>query len=65
MSLGKNIRNLREERDMKQKELAEKVGVTQAMICWVERETKNPSLQLGVEIAKALGCTVDELLKEG
>lgn len=65
MSLGKNIKNLREERNMQQSELAEKVGVTQAMVCQIERGTKNPSLQTGLEIAKALGCTVDELLKEG
>lgn len=64
MSVGSNIRRLREKKGMKQVEVAEQVGITQAMLCQIERETKNPSLQVGMEIAKALGCTVDELLRD-
>ena len=39
-------------------------GVTQAMLCQVERGTKNPSLQLGAEIAKILDCSLESLLME-
>lgn len=64
MNVGRNIRNLRERRGITQVQLAEKVGITQAMLCQIERGTKNPSLQVGAEIAKSLSCKVDDLLAE-
>lgn len=62
MNVGANIRRIREEKGISQKQISEKVGVSQAMICQIERGTKNPSLQIGMEIAKVFNCTVDELL---
>ena len=44
---------------MTQAYLAEQAGITQAMLCQIERGTKNPSLQVGQEIAHLLGCTVE------
>ena len=64
MNVRRNIRNLREHRGITQVQLAEKVGITQAMLCQIERGTKNPSLQVGAEIAKSLSCKVDDLLAE-
>ncbi len=64
MSLGSNIRQIREQKGITQAELAEKAGITQAMMCQIERGTKNPSLQVGNEIANLLGCSIDELLDE-
>ncbi len=64
MSVGENIRRIRIAKDIQQIDLAEKAYVTQAMICQIERGTKNPSLQVANEIAKALGCSLEELLKE-
>lgn len=64
MNVGRNIRNLREHRGITQVQLAEKVGITQAMLCQIERGTKNPSLQVGAEIAKSLSCKVEDLLAE-
>lgn len=61
MGVGINIRNRREKIGMSQGELAEIVGVSQPMIAQIERETKNPSLQVGILIANALGCNVSEL----
>lgn len=62
MSVGANIRTRREELGLSQMEIAEKAGVSQAMLCQIERETKNPSLQVAAEIAKALRCELTELL---
>ena len=62
MSVGENIKRIREERNMLQMELAERAGVTQAMICQIERGTRNPSLQIAVEIAKALGCKTEDFI---
>lgn len=64
MNVGENIRRLREEQSIKQAYLAEKVGISQAMLCQIERGTKNPSLQVGKEIADALGCDLNSLVSE-
>ena len=62
MSVGENIRNARQKAGLTQAYLAELAGVTQAMLCQIERGTKNPSIQLGAEIAKILNCSLDSLL---
>lgn len=65
MSVGDNIRFLREEKGMSQAWLAERAGITQAMLCQVERGTKNPSLQVAAGIAATLGCELERLLAPG
>lgn len=62
MSVGKNIRIRREERRISQKEMAKMTGISQAMLCQIERGTKNPSIQVGKEIADILGCSMEDLL---
>lgn len=64
MNVGANIRRIRESRGVTQAHLAERVGISQAMLCQIERGTKNPSLQVGKEISIILGCTIDELMRE-
>lgn len=64
MSVGENIRRIREEQRIPQVEVAEKVGISQAMLCQIERGTKNPSLQVSYGIASALGCTVYDLISD-
>lgn len=64
MSVGENIRLARERAGLKQADLAERAGVTQAMMCQIERGTKNPSLQIGAEIARVLNCSLDSLLED-
>ena len=62
LSIGENIRRIRESRQITQVWLAEKVGISQAMLCQIERGTKNPSLQVGRDIANILNCKIDDLL---
>ncbi len=64
MSVGKNVKEIRFKRNIKQVELAEKVGITQAMLCQIERGTKNPSLQVAYEISKVLECDIEKLMEE-
>ena len=64
MNVGKNIRALREKAEMTQVELAEKIGITQSMLCQIERGTKACSIPLGAEIAAVLGCEINDLLAE-
>ena len=62
MSVGENIRRIREEKNLTQVYVAERVGISQAMLCQIERGTKNPSLQIGKEIADTLGCSIDDIV---
>lgn len=64
MNISASIKAKRLECGLTQKELADKVGVDQSMICQIERGTKNPTLALSVEIAAALGCDVCEFTKD-
>lgn len=63
MNVGAAIRHIREKRGMTQATLAEKINVTQSMLCQIERGTKTPSLPLSIEIAEALSCTLNELIE--
>ncbi len=64
MSIGANIRRLREKQGLTQAELASRLYITQSMLCQIERETKNPSLQVCKSLADILGCRMETLLAE-
>lgn len=64
MNISGNIRRKREEAGVTQAELATKVGVTQSMLCQIERGTKACSMPLGAEIARALGCKIEDILDD-
>lgn len=59
-----NVREFRKKAGLTQAELSAKTGVGTSMLCQIEKGTKVPSLGAALEIAKALGCTVDELCRE-
>lgn len=64
MNVGDNIRRIREEKGLTEAHIARQTRVTPQMICQIERGTRSPSLQLGLEIARVLGCSVEDLLAE-
>lgn len=53
-----------EEAHLTQQALGDAVGVTQPMIGHILSGRKQPSLMLAADIARALGCKLDELLLE-
>lgn len=57
------IRDYREDRGMKQSELAELVGVRRETIVHLENGRYNPSLKLAIDIAKVFHTTVEELFE--
>lgn len=61
--VGENIKKLRSNQNISQASLARDVGITQSMLCQIEKGTKNPSLQVGKAIADALGCSMEKLLE--
>lgn len=62
MSLGQKIKELRESKDIPQGKLAEKVGITGAMMSFIESGEKIPSLAVAKRIAKELGVSLDYLV---
>lgn len=61
--LKTKIHELRREFNMKQEELAELVGVRRETIGHLENGRYNPSLKLGMDIAKAFGKSVEEVFE--
>ena len=64
MSIGENIKEMRQRKDWTQREFAEKVGINQSMVAQIERGTKTLTVPLGKQIAEVFGCTLDDLLEE-
>jgi transcriptional regulator with XRE-family HTH domain len=61
-ALGTALRELREERDLTQQQLAKKAGVAPTFLSDVERGTRNPSWSTILSIAKALKVKPSELV---
>ncbi len=59
---AERIRTLRKKSGMNQSVFAEKVGISQSMLCQLERGTKVPTLPLAVQIANVLGCSLNDLI---
>lgn len=63
MAFSDNAKRLREENQYTQAELAQIVGVSQQVIGDYEKGKKIPNIVTGVDLAKALGTTVEKLVK--
>lgn len=59
--LKTKLKEYRAKYDMKQGELADKVGVRRETIIRLEKGQYNPSLKLAMDIAKLFDTTVEEL----
>ncbi|EKO1913268.1 helix-turn-helix transcriptional regulator [Clostridium botulinum] len=61
--LKTNIKEYREKTNMKQIDLAEKIGVRRETIVHLENGRYNPSLKMAMDIAKVFNTTVEELFQ--
>ena len=61
MNTCKNLKLIREYRGFTQPQLAEKIGVSQQMISFIETGLKEPSTINLIRIADSLNCSLDEL----
>lgn len=59
--MSNNIRKLRRSLDLSQEELAKKAGISRVYISNLERGEQNPSINLSLRLAKALGVTAEQL----
>lgn len=64
MKIGKNIKDMRMLKGISQKELAERLNVTPAMISQYETGTRTPKYSTIERIAKALGCKTFDIAQE-
>lgn len=63
MSFGENLKRLREEKGIEQKQLAEDVFITKQMLCGIEAGVKMPSLNVALALAQRLDTDVETLAK--
>ena len=63
IQFGKKLREARLKKDLSQGDVAKILGVHRSYISGLERGRRNPSLLTVHKVAKALGVSVNELLK--
>ena len=61
--LGKNLKNIRTEKDISQGDIARLLGVSRGFVSNIENGKTNPTLSTISRIADAIGVTTDQLLK--
>lgn len=61
--LGRSVAARRAAHRLTQQELANKSGVSINTIRHIERKEVNPSMESCCDIANALGCSLDDLLR--
>lgn len=62
--MNNNIQRIRKARNMTQKELAAKLGCTDAAVSNYERATRGLEYELLLKISEALDCTVNDLVDQ-
>jgi transcriptional regulator with XRE-family HTH domain len=63
--VGRNIQNIRKKRNLTLGVLAEKSGVSKAMLSQIEAEKVNPTVAMVWKIAQGLGVELQDLLSGG
>lgn len=59
---GKYIQKIRQSKDITQEALAEKIGVSQTWIAYIETGRNKPNIKMLEKIAKVLGVKVKDLI---
>ncbi|HVS16572.1 MAG TPA: XRE family transcriptional regulator [Thermoanaerobaculia bacterium] len=62
--IGANVRRRRRALGLTLEQLAAASGVSPAMLSEVERSVKNPTVKLAYQVARALGCSLTDLLED-
>lgn len=61
-TLGDRIRAGRKAKEIRQYEMAAKLGIPGARLCMMEKDRRPVSVEMLMKIAEILGCSADELL---
>jgi putative transcriptional regulator len=63
--MDNRVKELRTAAELRQEDLADRVGVSRQTIISIESGRYNPSLELAWRLSKALGVTIEELFDFG
>ena len=63
MTIGSNIRKMREHKGLTQCELAERAGVSQVYISFCESGRREPSLKFCQKLAAVLNCPISAIVE--
>jgi len=61
--LGIGLKRIRTKKDISQGDIAKELGVSRGFISTIENGKTNPTLATIAKLAKAVGVSVDQLLK--
>ncbi len=61
--LGQNLRRIRTKKAISQTRIAKELGIDRAFISNIENGKTNPTLSTIAKLAKAVGVSIDELIK--
>ena len=61
-SVGKKIQKLRQDKDVSQVKMAEKIGITPVYLGFIEQGARNPSIATLDKIARFFGVKMSDLL---
>lgn len=62
MHIGERLRELREQKGLNQKQLAQVAGLDDALISHLERNRRGVTMDHARKLAQVFGITIDELL---
>lgn len=63
MSIGENLKALREKKGLTQREVANDLFITVQLLSGIETGIKQPSLNVALALAKYYGVTVEKLVR--
>ena len=61
--LGRNLKRIRKEKGISQGDIVRSLGMDRAFISNIENGKTNPTLATIAKLAKAVGVSIDELMK--
>jgi transcriptional regulator with XRE-family HTH domain len=59
---AKQLKTLRTQKNWSMQELSDSAGVSKSMICKIENEEVQPTIDVAARLAKALKVTISEML---
>lgn len=61
-NLSKNLRKLRTERNLKQKEISKSIGISERAYCFYENGEREPKLDYIIKLSRYFDVSLDKLI---
>jgi transcriptional regulator with XRE-family HTH domain len=63
MTVGQRVHGLLQSRNMEQKVLADKIGVTESYVCHIVKDRREPSIRVIQDMANAFGMPTSTFMQ--